>query len=48
MKEIVVGLMVHDRELRGTLDVDQRKSRRISADKSCTDSIIEGLELLVP
>jgi hypothetical protein len=48
MKEIVVGLMAHDRELRGTLNIDQRKSCRISADESRTNSITEGLELLVP
>jgi hypothetical protein len=48
MKEIVIGLMAHDRELRGTLDINQRKSRRISADESRTNGIIEGLELLVP
>jgi hypothetical protein len=48
MKEIVIGLMVHDRELRGTLNINQRKSHRISADESHTDGIIEGLELLVP
>jgi hypothetical protein len=48
MKEIIVGLITHDRELRGTLNIDQRKSCRISADESRTDGITEGLELLVP
>jgi hypothetical protein len=48
IKEIVIGLIAHDRELRGTLNINQRKSRRISADESRTNSVIEGLELLVP
>jgi hypothetical protein len=48
MKEIIVGLIIHDRELRGTLNVNQRKSYRISIDESHTNGVTEGLELLVP
>jgi hypothetical protein len=48
MKETVIGLIAYDRELRGTLNINQRKPYRTSANESCTDGIIKGLELLVP